>query len=236
MRAVGGAQRSCKDAGLRRHHELDLCGDRPERHKAPRDRGRMKGPALRYVAAARRGWRQPEPGDLTEGGSSLSVYREITMAASRPDGLGSSSETRRWNLNDPSHLPLRVERSVRTRSKTSHSTGSRRHAAQIIIETALKSRTTITLSIALTSACVADDKLAIRPGPSRCDGPPRARRMLLTALGTPPQHLARLSWIAVGGAVSLQFRGGFGDVRLYDLSGGCVVVEVEQVVEALSGG
>jgi hypothetical protein len=48
-------------------------------------------------------------------------------------------------------------------------------------------------------------------------------------------HLARVSGLSVGGAASLQVRCGFGCGWLYDLSGGGVAVELEQVVEALLG-
>jgi len=73
------------------------------RHEAPYDRVEMKGLHLRPVAAGRRSWGQPEPGDAGESGKQPRQRRD---GSALPDGPGPASETGRCNASEPVAKPL----------------------------------------------------------------------------------------------------------------------------------
>jgi retron-type reverse transcriptase len=73
------------------------------RHEAPFNRVEMKGLHLRPVAAGRRSWGQPEPGDAGEGGKQPQQRRD---GSAPPDGPGPASKTGRCNASEPVAKPL----------------------------------------------------------------------------------------------------------------------------------
>ena len=73
------------------------------RHEAPHNRVEMKGLHLRPVAAGRRSWGQPEPGDAGEGGKQPRQRRD---GSAPPDDPGPASKTGRCNASEPVAKPL----------------------------------------------------------------------------------------------------------------------------------
>ncbi|MEI8192106.1 MAG: hypothetical protein WCI75_20545, partial [candidate division NC10 bacterium] len=73
--------------GPREHWSWDI-----ERHEALTNRAVLKGHRRRPVAAGRRSWGQPDPGDAGEGGKQPRQRRDGSAPS---DGPGPASETGR---------------------------------------------------------------------------------------------------------------------------------------------
>jgi hypothetical protein len=78
------------------------------RHEAPCNRVEVKDRHRRLVAARRRSWGQPDPGDAGEGGKQPRQCRDVPVL---PDGTGPASETGRCTRGTGALKLLKVQAS-----------------------------------------------------------------------------------------------------------------------------